>query len=166
MFIFTALVAQSLLSKCAAQQYKAQAWQSVGLKYTFPENSFSEITAKPSVGISFSGGGDRSYTASIGYLAAFHELGFIDRVRYLFGSSGGSWATVVYTYYQKDNVTDDVMLGPIVFPADIALRDLQEMDEFCVRGYTNNSGLLTGPTFSDWLDSVQVKLLSIMQLFT
>lgn len=156
MSLSVAFVAQLLLGYAAAQQYKAQAWQSVGLKFTFPENEFIEITSKPSVGITFSGGGDRSFTASIGYLAAFHELGFIDRVRYIFGSSGGSWAAAVYTYYQKDNVTDDVMLGPIVFPADIALRDLQEMDEFCVRGYTNNSGLLSGPTFNEWQDSVQV----------
>ena len=57
------------------QSHKAQAWQSQETTYTFPEMDFEEIMEKPNVGITFSGGGDRSYIASIGYLAAFHELG-------------------------------------------------------------------------------------------
>ncbi len=183
-----------------AQSHKAQAWQNLGLKYTFPETDYPDITDKPNAGITFSGGGDRSFIASIGYLAAFHELGecvsahrinaflfpafvplprphpyhdltcclsdydvgFMDSVRYILGSSGGSWATVVYTYYQHEDIPDSVMLGPVVFPEHISLEGLGEMAPGCVRAYTNTTYQVMGVLFSDWMDAVQVCAIYIL----
>jgi hypothetical protein len=74
----------------AAVPYSSKAWQSLGKSYTFPEQDYAEIAVKENVGITFSGGGDRAYLAAIGYLAAFHELGFVGNVKYIAGSSGMS----------------------------------------------------------------------------
>lgn len=79
----------------------------------------------------------------------------LDSIRYILGSSGGSWATVVFTYYQKDNITDDEMLGKVILPGDIVYQDLQYMSEGCVRSYTSTPYFLSGLAFSDWMDAVQ-----------
>jgi hypothetical protein len=156
-----------LLSQFSSALFVTKAWQGIGESYTFPEEDYPDIQNKQNVGITFSGGGDRSYTASIGYLAAFHELGYMDNIKYIAGSSGGSWATVVYSYFQYDDIPDSVMLGKIVFPEDIEYSELPFMQEGCVRSFTNSTYILTGPFFSDWLDEVQVSLFrSIIPLMT
>jgi hypothetical protein len=53
---------------------------------------------RPSFGIAFSGGGTRSASASLGQLRALNNLGWLRRARYISSNSGGSWATVPYTY--------------------------------------------------------------------
>lgn len=68
--------------------FNAKAWQSLGHDYTFPEEEYADVAAKKNVGITFSGGGDRAFTTSIGQLAAFHELSFTEDVKYIAGSSG------------------------------------------------------------------------------
>jgi hypothetical protein len=164
------LVLQSSYFHVASSAFVTKAWQSVGSfssldSYTFPETEYPDIQAKENVGITFSGGGDRSYVATMGYLGAFHELGYMDRIKYIAGSSGGSWATVVYSYFQHDDISDDVMLGKIVFPEDIEYSELPFMDEGCVRAYVNSTYILTGPFFSDWMDAVQVSHLSPNMIF-
>ncbi len=62
-----------------------------------------------------------SYIASLGYLAALHQLGLMPKVRYISGISGGSWATLMYSYAQNSS-SDDVLLGPIVPPELIVER--------------------------------------------
>lgn len=139
--------------------FDVKAWQSIRSDVhdmQFPENAYSDVSSRPNVGISFSGGGDRAFTASIGYLAGIHELGGIDSAKYMVGVSGGSWATVVYSYYQDDSVDDMTMLGPVVRPADISRDDLQYMEEGCVRAYPSTSyKWLSGYSFEDNLDGIQ-----------
>lgn len=117
------------------------AWQTEKGKYPsledFPESAYDDIMSRPNTAIAFSGGGSRSYAATMGYLAGLTELGLMDNVRYISGISGGSWATAVYSYAQN-NVPDDVMLGPIVAPADIVYDELHLMDPYCARAYTNS----------------------------
>lgn len=57
-----------------------------------------ELAERPSFGIAFSGGGTRSASASLGALRALHQLGWLNRARYLSANSGGSWLTVPFTY--------------------------------------------------------------------
>ena len=138
--------------------FEAKAWQNIGpdtLNMEFPEETYEDIMARPNVGLSFSGGGDRAFISSIGVLGALHELGLIDKMRYIVGVSGGSWATAVYTYYQKHNVSDATMLGEIVFPQDIIYSELNVIDDDCVRKYPNSTYVLTGPFYEDWVDAVQ-----------
>lgn len=144
-------------AKAADGTFNAQAYQSIGEVLTFPETSYPEIQAKHNVGVTFSGGGSRSYTATIGTMSAFHQLGYVQYVKYIASSSGGSWGTSVYSYFQHDNITDDVMLGPIVMPANITDDGLHEMDPNCVRGYTNGSYIpdADGIEYIDWVIAVQ-----------
>mmetsp|Transcript_14298 Transcript_14298/g.21406 ORF Transcript_14298/g.21406 Transcript_14298/m.21406 type:complete len:569 (-) Transcript_14298:197-1903(-) len=120
---------------------KTTAWQSADsypVPSDFPELSNPNIQARPNTGIAFTGGGSRSYLASIGYLSALSELGLIPNIRYLTGISGGSWATLTFSYSQLD-VDDSTLLGPIVEPSDINRDDLQKMDPSCVRRFTQTN---------------------------
>lgn len=67
----------------------------------FPEFEKKEIMDKPSTGICFSGGGYRSYIATLGYLRGLLDLGLLDTTRYMFGISGGSWAVLLFSYYAR-----------------------------------------------------------------
>eukprot|EP01047_Picozoa_sp_COSAG01_P044772 COSAG01_NODE_4075_length_5381_cov_2.647103_7_plen_188_part_00 len=60
----------------------------------FPELRDPSVSARPNAGLAFSGGGLRSYVASLGYLRALIEAGLLPHARYIGGVSGGSWATV------------------------------------------------------------------------
>ncbi|HLT34776.1 MAG TPA: patatin-like phospholipase family protein [Enhygromyxa sp.] len=82
----------------------------------FPEAELPSLRRRANVGLCLSGGGTRSFCASIGYLRALHALGLLDRVRYIAGVSGGSWATVPYSFWQRGPVDDAALLGPIVGP--------------------------------------------------
>ena len=148
------IIVLSAVTRCYSA-LNAAAWQSVGEDFTFPEMELAEVMSKPNVGVTFSGGGVRSYSASIGYMGAFHELGYFDHVRYIAGSSGGSWATAVYSYYQHYYVSDSVMLGPIVPPEEITYDELQEVNPDCVRSYPNITYDVDGLAFADWVDAVQ-----------
>jgi len=123
----------------SGSDFQARSWQSVGNVNNFPETSIPSILSRSNTGISFSGGGSRAYTAAIGYLAGFHELGLMENIRYVVGVSGGSWATAVYSYLQHADVGDREMLGPVVMPEDIEYGRLSDMEPGCVRSYTNIS---------------------------
>lgn len=78
----------SLVSYTDAASFDVNSWQSTSNgAFTFPEESLPEVQAAASIGITFSGGGDRAYLASIGYLAAMHELGLLEDVKYMVGVS-------------------------------------------------------------------------------
>jgi hypothetical protein len=144
--------------------FNAQAWQNVGSSFTFPEFSDPTVSSKPNIGLTLSGGGDRAYVTHVGFLAGLHSMSFMDQFKYVCGSSGGSWATVVYSYYQHSQISDDVMLGEVVQPADISYDGLAIMDEYCIRGYVNDSWLLfdnvSASVFADWVDAVSVRQMS------
>jgi hypothetical protein len=72
----------------------------------------------------------------MGYLAGLHELGLIPNVRYISGISGGSWATITYSFAQN-GVDDRTLLGPIMMPKDMTYEGLKQMDPQCARSYTD-----------------------------
>ena len=47
-----------------------------------------------------SGGGYRATTLALGWLRALHELGALDKARYISSNSGGSWINGAYSYTQ------------------------------------------------------------------
>ena len=133
------------LTYVAAQdRLAAQAWftssyhPSEGL---FPEQSDPILLQKKNVGIAFSGGGTRTFLCSLGYLRGLHDLGLLKNVRYMSGVSGGAWATVVYSYYQKQLTTpehpvaqsDEELLGDIVEPENCSFETLNVMPQTCAR---------------------------------
>ena len=70
-----------------ATSLNVNSWQATENGFTFPEDDLEVVQESKSIGITFSGGGDRSFIASIGYLAAMHELQLLDDVKYIAGVS-------------------------------------------------------------------------------
>ena len=168
--IFTCIILSNILWIDSFDQIlSVTSWQSILDNLTIPEHDYlrriqdSIFKKKTKNGVekdfttalSFSGGGSRSYIASIGYLAALHELHLLDDIDYIVGVSGGSWATAAYTFSQLE-VSDDELLGQILFPEDISRIRLNDMDENCLRKLTNVPALSTmnSSAFQLWIDSV------------
>jgi len=82
------------------------------------------LTDRPSFGIAFSGGGTRSATASLGELRALHRLGWLKRARHLSANSGGSWATVPYTYLPRA-IDESQFLGDYIPPDELSDQNLR-----------------------------------------
>jgi hypothetical protein len=87
-----------------------------------PEMADAELAVpwlqdRASFGIAFSGGGTRSASASLGQLRALHSLGWLRRVRYISSNSGGSWATVPFTYLPLA-IDDETFLGNYISPEE------------------------------------------------
>ncbi len=76
------------------------------------------LADRASFGIAFSGGGTRSAAASLGELRALHDLGWLRRARYITSNSGGSWATVPYTYLPL-SIDEERFFGPYIPPEDL-----------------------------------------------
>ncbi|KAH8047045.1 hypothetical protein JL721_12257 [Aureococcus anophagefferens] len=84
---------------CASEQV----WQNAGTAYAWPEDDVEAVASKPSVGVAFSGGGTRSYAASVGVAQALEALGLLSKIKYMSGVSGGSWFVSALAYDQSDD---------------------------------------------------------------
>ncbi|MEZ4294579.1 MAG: patatin-like phospholipase family protein [Polyangiaceae bacterium] len=91
----------------------------------YPELELPEIAARPSAGLCLSGGGTRAMVAAVGYLRAFSELGLLDRFRYTSAVSGGSWASIPFTYWRTGARDDRELLGDLLAPEDLDRTRLQ-----------------------------------------
>ncbi|NOK81192.1 MAG: hypothetical protein GFH27_549287n273 [Chloroflexi bacterium AL-W] len=105
---------------------KSRVWISNGCNYHFPELELDEVSSKPSIGVCFSGGGTRAMSAAMGQLRALNHLEVIPHVRYISSVSGGSWASVIYTYYRAGAKNDEELLGPMTPPEEITDAHLQQ----------------------------------------
>lgn len=65
------------------------------------------------VGLCFSGGGSFALLSAMGQMRALRQLGYLGKARAISSVSGGSWATVPFTFL-PDNITDDDFLGRFV----------------------------------------------------
>jgi hypothetical protein len=77
----------------------------------FPETPV--LRDRLDLGITFSGGGTRSASASLGQLRGLERLGWLQHVKYVSAISGGAWAAIPFTYARSS--LDD-FLGPYVPP--------------------------------------------------
>src|SRR5438093_198349 len=89
-------------------------------KPAFPE---AGIVTGDDLGIAFSGGGTRSATATLGQLRGLQSNGWLQRVRYISGASGGAWAAIVFTY-SKRSLTD--LLGTDEQPGSLQVETLEK----------------------------------------
>eukprot|EP00966_Prymnesium_polylepis_P025825 595345-Prymnesium_polylepis.1 len=76
----------------------SRAWNPAPGTPVYPETAL--LAGRPSTGLAFSGGGSRAMVAGLSQLAALHQLGLLEHVTYITGISGGSWATLVYSFAQ------------------------------------------------------------------
>jgi hypothetical protein len=135
---FVAVLLVGVLNICDAT-LKARAWQS-----SFPEPDFNDfperefLSLKSNTAIGFTGGGSRSFVASLGYLGGLLELDLLKNIRYIAGISGGSWATAAFSYVQNVD-SDEIFLGAICPPEKLTLDNVKLMDENCGRRLAANN---------------------------
>lgn len=87
-----------------------------GSSWTPPEKQELDRRHRNDVGVAFSGGGTRSAAAAVGQLRGLLHNGWLERVRYITAVSGGSWASVPFTYSPAE---PEVLLGQMLDPKDL-----------------------------------------------
>ena len=80
---------------------------------------------RAALGVCFSGGGSRALTCAWGQMIGLRslssgEVSLLDKVRYISSVSGGSWASVLYTYL-PDSIPDDEFLPAFFEPQNLRL---------------------------------------------
>lgn len=94
----------------------ARVWPTTNAAFPETESLRRDRADALDLGFAFSGGGTRSASATTGQLRALAYNGWITKARYIAAVSGGSWASIPYTY----TVLDDLdLLGPIVPPEEL-----------------------------------------------
>ena len=109
----------------------ATAWRGFNSSFYFPELALPAVASRPPTAVVFSGGGSRSFTTTIGQLAALEELDLMPHIRYITGVSGGSWATTTYAFSTEKNVTK--LLGNTLDPTQLSLARLAVIPKGCAR---------------------------------
>ncbi len=105
-------------------QVRARVWLSGDRR--FPEEELPEVMSRRSAALCLSGGGSRATCAAAGYLRALHHLGLMDRLRYTSAVSGGSWASIPYTFGDASpGAPHDDVLGPIAPPEALSMERLE-----------------------------------------
>ncbi len=98
-------------------------WSATPLsRVAFPEQDpegpvWKDLAGKDDLGLCFSGGGTRSASATAGYLRALKEMGVLEKVRYVSGVSGGSWAATPWVFSPPGD--DTTLLEDYVGPSGL-----------------------------------------------
>lgn len=82
-------------------------------------------------GVCFSGGGGRSFVASLGQMRGLYALGLLDDIGAISAISGGAWFSTIFDY-APTGISDATLLGPILNPTEITLQNLAEIDPQCI----------------------------------
>ena len=83
------------------------------------------------VAVCFSGGGPRSYAASIGQMRALRSLPLYDKIGAISIVSGGSWFGSLFMF-ANPAIPDDQILGAIVKPGDITMKSISSVPHTCI----------------------------------
>ena len=83
--------------------------------------------------------------ASFGQLQALHQLGLLNRTRYISGVSGGSWSTHAFAYYQRGapgvaKNDDEFHCGDIKDPSLLSTATLAALSATCSRAIATKGG--------------------------
>ena len=116
-----------------ASTINARTWPSSNEKLSFPEDEHN----LQKTGICMSGGGTRAMVCAVGQLKGLVKLGLIGDVGYISCVSGGSWASVPFTYYTEGAMNDDELLGTIIPPADLTLEGMKLLEPGFLAGAAN-----------------------------
>lgn len=103
---------------------RARVWVHDGPSPRFPEQHLG----RPLTGVCFSGGGTRSFAATVGQLRGLETLGLLANVGYVSAVSGGAWAAAAHAFYAGPGTSDRDILGPAVEPEAITERVLGPID--------------------------------------
>jgi hypothetical protein len=116
-----------------SNEIHARIWPSSGDAFVFPEDKLK----LQKTGICMSGGGTRAMVCAVGQLRALADLGLMDDVGYISCVSGGSWASVPYTYYTSGAKNDNELLGTIIPPAKLTLSGMSKLTTGFLAGAAN-----------------------------
>lgn len=124
-----------------SRTFVAQFWKTPLIGADYPEMKDEAIYKRPSFGVAFQGGGNRAAPAALGQLRALHDLGWINKVRYISAISGGAWTAIPYTFLKACSAKSGIdcnqslFLGISKSPAEVARRlpklaGEKKLDEF------------------------------------
>lgn len=139
--------------------------------HPFAEYLYIDTLRTENVGIAFSGGGSRAAAATTGQLRALNHLHLMDKVRYISSVSGGTWASVAYTYL-PESISDEAFLGKYLPPDSITMASLWKTSKpsltyilshgiIFFRLIANWVSLKGDETFSSILNSIYLKRIGI-----
>jgi len=107
------------------RRLESRVWPNTDSGLVFPECQ----DGRPSTGVCFSGGGTRSYAATIGQLRGLAEIGLLERIGYVSAVSGGAWAATAHAYYAGPGQTNDEILGAVIRPEELDAAALSRLSE-------------------------------------
>ena len=117
------------------QMYNVNVWPSDGYNFLFAEDSLS----LPSTGVCFSGGGTRAMVCAVGQMRGLYDLNLFDGIGYISCVSGGSWASVPFTYYTSGAASDEELLGTVIAPNKLTLDGMSSLAPGFLAGAANAS---------------------------
>ena len=95
--------------------------------FLYPEQRLPEMQAKADFGIALSGGGLRAACLSLGWLRALHQLGLLQKAKYMSSNSGGGWVHVPLSYNPKKGPHDtETFLGPYLPPEKCTVKAVED----------------------------------------
>jgi hypothetical protein len=78
----------------------------------FPEKCLPRFNKKNiTVGLAYSGGGNRSFSSIMGYIRYINKIGLYKNVDYISSVSGGSWFNGVYSFAMSKGFSPESLLG-------------------------------------------------------
>lgn len=83
------------------------------------------------IGLCFSGGGPRSFSATLGYIRALHKLNVLKDVKYVSTVSGATWTWIPYTFLNSD-ANEEKFIGYDIFgdlDKKLTMKDINYTDE-------------------------------------
>lgn len=111
-------------------------WQDVAVTSKLPPSIIATLYPagepkhdgdEPTVALCLSGGGSRALTCALGQLSALRSLGLLDEFDHLSSVSGGSWASVAYTFLPETISDDDFLITPVA-PSELTWGDESAAD--------------------------------------
>lgn len=117
----------------------AKIYPSAGDTFNFAEKSLN----LPSTGVCFSGGGTRAMVCAVGQMKGLSQLGLWDKIGYISCVSGGSWASVPFTYYNSGAANDEELLGTIISPGNLTVKGIDSLSSGFLAGAANADLLFT-----------------------
>lgn len=91
------------------------------------EEAYVQASNTANIGLAMSGGGSRALTATLGSYRGLDHLALLDSARYISSVSGGTWASVLYTYL-PNNISDADFLGGVALPDSIYWGDPNDVN--------------------------------------
>ena len=106
---------------------RIRVWPFRGIEGAYPERATPGVEPPPLTGVCFSGGGTRSYAATMGQLRGLTKAGLMPEIGYVSAVSGSAWIIAPYCYH-SDSVGESELLGIHRDPDQLALGDLETLE--------------------------------------